>query len=354
MSAERIPIQNIYFLLCYAWDHLQERRYADVRTEDCKGIWDLLGKVLARGAQQLVKRGLHQNYVLVRERRSRLKGKVLFSEDARHRVFGSPERTCEFHELSANVLPNQIIRTTLELLNHNAELDPTVRRDVREAAASLASFTPVRLDSRVFRQLQLHRNMRHYRFVLNVCEFVHTQSLASSPRGDRRFRDFRRDEASMGKLFEDFVRNFYRREQSAFQVSAPHVSWDVDESLSTGGGLGLLPVMKTDVCLQSEHQKIILDCKFYSDAFQWNFDRAKFVSSNLYQLFTYLKNQEVVPGWETATGMLLYPTVDQQFDERLHLGGHEIRLVTINLNQDWTQISADLLSLLRHEHKVAA
>ena len=69
----------------------------------------------------------------------------------------------------------------------------------------------------------------------------------------------------MGELFEQFVRNFYAKEQSQYRVSASHVRWDVDETESTSGGLNLLPGMKTGICLESAKDKLIIDCKFYQD-----------------------------------------------------------------------------------------
>jgi 5-methylcytosine-specific restriction enzyme subunit McrC len=204
----------------------------------------------------------------------------------------------------------------------------------------------VRLETALFRRVQLHRNMKHYRFVLAVCEFIHRQVLPTRDRGDARFRDFVRDEATMGALFEQFVVNFFKKEQSLYRVSAPHVDWDVDANRSTKAGVDLLPAMRTDICLDGPNEKLILDCKFYTDAFQRYHDTRKFISANLYQMFAYLKNQEKVNGWETARGILLYPTVGSSFDEHVHLHGHTIRVVSINLDQNWQKISSDLLALL--------
>ncbi len=346
MSADKIPIRNIYFLLCYAWGHLQETRYADIRTENCDRIWDMLAKVLIRSTQQLIKRGLHRDYVPLQERRARLRGKVLFSAEARRPIFGSPQRLCEFDELSADVLPNRVIRSTLGLLLRHRELDSGLHDELRSLAGFFAPFTPLHVEPQHFRRVQLHRNMQHYRFVLCVCEFIHAQALPSPETGAARFRDFLRDEARMGHLFENFVLNFYRSEQSKFGISSPRVDWLVDTSRSSPAGLELLPEMKTDVCLDDGDRKLILDCKFYLDAFQRNHGVPKFRSAHLYQLLTYLKNQSAVPGWETVEGLLLYPTVEQPFDERLHLQGHTLRLVSLDLHQHWSAISADLLDLL--------
>jgi 5-methylcytosine-specific restriction enzyme subunit McrC len=189
--------------------------------------------------------------------------------------------------------------------------------------------------------------MRHYRFILNVCELIHTESLATTEAGDVFFRDFDRNEAIMGVLFEEFVRNFYDKEQNLYRVSSPRVQWDLDPALSTSCGIDLLPAMRSDICLDSVEDKMIIDCKFYADAFQHHYDKRKFVSQNLYQIFCYLKNQSVKPGWQSVRGMLLYPTTDEQIDEMVHIQGHEIRIATINLAQDWTCVSQDLLNLLQ-------
>ena len=54
MTDRKIPIANIYYLLCYAWSHVEERDV--VRLEELEGlerVHDLLGKVLAEGTFRL-------------------------------------------------------------------------------------------------------------------------------------------------------------------------------------------------------------------------------------------------------------------------------------------------------------
>tara|TARA_R110000868_G_scaffold133697_1_gene345434 strand:- start:190 stop:762 length:573 start_codon:yes stop_codon:yes gene_type:complete len=187
--------------------------------------------------------------------------------------------------------------------------------------------------------------MRHYRFTLSVCELIHGEYQPLENQGESRFRDFLQDEATMGTLFEQFVYNFLDKEQSKYRVSAPHVPWAFDSDLSSQRGLRFLPTMKTDIVLESSDDRVIVDCKFYKDAFQRHHDTAKFRSGSLYQLFTYLKNQEVKPGWENAKGMLLYPTTLEAIDETVHIQGHDIRVVSINLDQPWQSVSADLLEI---------
>jgi 5-methylcytosine-specific restriction enzyme subunit McrC len=346
VSVDRIPIQNIYFLLCYAWNHLQEAQYAEARSEDCDKVWDLLAKVLIRSSQQLVKRGLHRNYILRRESLVRPKGKILAAEEIRRPSFGNLARTCEYDDLSPDILPNQIINATFHLLLRHDDLSPDIRKELREWAPFWANFKRPKVTPRTFRRVHIHRNMRHYRFVLNICELIHREYLPEDGEGSSHFRDFLRDEATMSKLFEQFVRNFLAKEQSTYKVTASQVKWNFNPEESSTGGIRLLPIMQTDVFLVSPEHKLIIDCKYYQKSFQNTYDTDKFHSGNLYQILSYLTNQSTQPGFENVRGMLLYPTVGESFDEHVTIQGHQIRLATINLDQDWEGVARDLLGLV--------
>jgi 5-methylcytosine-specific restriction enzyme subunit McrC len=53
-----IPIRNVYYMLAYAWNHLQESRTIDLSGVDAQTPEDLLALVLARGTLRLLKRGV--------------------------------------------------------------------------------------------------------------------------------------------------------------------------------------------------------------------------------------------------------------------------------------------------------
>ena len=93
-----IPIQNIYFLLCYAWDKLEERELVDVDPVGVTELVDLFSRVLISGTNHLLKRGFDRNYVLHEEQTARLKGKIRFEAVVKA---GMPTATlpCEFDEL---------------------------------------------------------------------------------------------------------------------------------------------------------------------------------------------------------------------------------------------------------------
>ena len=58
-----IPIQNIYYLLCYAWDKLEEKELVDVDPAGMTELVDLFARVLSAGTNHVLKRGFDRNYV---------------------------------------------------------------------------------------------------------------------------------------------------------------------------------------------------------------------------------------------------------------------------------------------------
>ena len=62
MTVKGIAIQNIYYMLAYAFRTLREGDYARVGTEDFENAEDLFGEILSIGISRLLKRGLHRMY----------------------------------------------------------------------------------------------------------------------------------------------------------------------------------------------------------------------------------------------------------------------------------------------------
>ncbi len=57
-----VPVQNIYYLLCYAWNRLEARDLVDVDAVPGNRVANLLGKVLQDGVANLIRRGFDRGY----------------------------------------------------------------------------------------------------------------------------------------------------------------------------------------------------------------------------------------------------------------------------------------------------
>ena len=147
----------------------------------------------------------------------------------------------------------------------------------------------------------------------------------------------------MPYLFERFVKNFYAREQSEFKIGRAQFRWAATGSAES---LAVLPVMRTDVSLWSPTRSIILDCKFYKEAMSGWFCGKKLHANNLYQMYSYLRNAEHREGWEGSEGVLLYPAVNASFDYRFEMAGHQVRVLSVDLDQPWMAIHERLLEVI--------
>ena len=345
MNDRRIPIANIYYLLCYAWGHVDERDVVQLdELGGLEGVHDLLGKVLAEGTFRLIRRGIDRGYLEVREDLAGIRGKIAVGETAKRALRARGQVACEYEELSRDVLHNRILRSTLKSLLRLPDLHRKVRNEVRTAYVKLDGISVVPLSRQLFQQVHIDRSRRYYRFLLSVCRLVHEQLLVDEESGTAAFTEV--DEERMEKLYEDFIIEFYRREQDRYRVnhSGRVIKW-VDAGTSDHQR-SMIPRMEADVILEAPDRRIIMDAKFYRKALDDRYGR-KLHSANLYQLLAYLRNREITkaPGAKHE-GILLYPTVDARVAVDICLEGFTIRARSIDLAQDWHDIHDNMLELI--------
>ena len=338
----QIPIKNIYYMLCYAWDRLKEKDIISIDKIKGNNLLDLFARVLISGLNYLIKRGLDRRYLSVNEDSSFIRGKINLNDSMKKLVWLNAKMSCDYDDLSYNILHNQIIKSTLEMLINCKELS----RDLKDALLSLYRyfryFDTVKLSRKIFGYIRINRNNQYYEFVLKICEVIFENLLVDENTGETKFREFDREPKQMAYLFENFVRNFYRRELKGYKVTRENIKWDVDEGFND-----YLPLMQTDISIESNLKKIIIDTKFYKEAFTYHMNSKKLHSNNLYQLFAYLKNIEVEGGLNIkAEGMLLYPMIDQQIDYDYGIQGHKIKIRTVDLNQEWQTIYNRLIDIV--------
>ncbi|MFC1662351.1 restriction endonuclease, partial [Gemmatimonadota bacterium] len=110
----KIPIANVYYLLCYAWRHMEESDVVEVQElGKLNRVQDLLGKVLAEGTFQLLRRGIDRGYHEVEEDLAGIRGKLAISEMAKRALRARGRAACVFEELTHDVHHNRILRSTL-------------------------------------------------------------------------------------------------------------------------------------------------------------------------------------------------------------------------------------------------
>ncbi len=146
----------------------------------------------------------------------------------------------------------------------------------------------------------------------------------------------------MCRLYEKFILEFYRKEVPEVKANASRIEWQLDDGMST-----LLPAMLSDIMLTREDKTLIIDAKYYSHATQVQYGKHTLHSNNIYQIFAYVKNQDI-GNTGNVSGLLLYAKTDEEIapDMDVTMSGNRISAKSLDLNCDFSDISAQLKAIV--------
>jgi 5-methylcytosine-specific restriction enzyme subunit McrC len=333
-------------MLLYAWQLARFRGRLDVEHESSPELEFLLARVLVEVTRDLLRRGIHRDYLERSASLTHLRGRVEVGETIRHLELVHGRVTCRFDELDPNVLANRILRTTFLRLIHSQQLRAEasdVHRQVVDIYRRLEGIEPLpSVRPEHFGLVRIDRNNAAYRLVMEICKFLADVALPTEGAGRDPFLGLLNDEIKMNRVFEAFVRNFYRMHCPDYRVGSEILRWPEESNRQ-----GLLPGMKTDVSLSSKTRRIVIEAKYYRETLTEQYGRATFRSPHLYQLYAYLRTQEEVDAVHgAAEGILLYPAVGMHLDEMHRIQQHAIRIVTVDLDLPWREIEHRLRRLV--------
>ena len=341
-----IPIQNIYHMLAYAFQVLREGRYRDVATEEFPNTAELCAAILARGVRSQIKRGLGREYIDRTDVLSTLCGKVEVSESVKTRSVLRRQMVCSYDEFSVDTRMNRILKATMTLLLRS-DIDKARKKELKRLLVFFLDVGDIDLATVDWRHMRFDRNNQTYRMLMNVCWLVVKGLLQTQSDGTVRLMDFL-DEQRMSRLYEKFILEYYRREHTELNASASYIGWALDDGFDN-----MLPAMKSDIMLSRGNTMLIIDAKYYSHTTQQQFDKRSVHSHNLYQIFTYVKNKEAELAGRPhkVSGMLLYARTDEEIqpDGVYQMSGNQISVKTLNLNQEFAEIAAQL-DAIANEH----
>ena len=147
----------------------------------------------------------------------------------------------------------------------------------------------------------------------------------------------------MHRLYEKFVLEYFKRHHTYLaEVRAAQVKWNLSPEAEQDM-IQFLPVMQTDIFLRYQEKILIIDTKYYGQTMQRRYNKAALHSSNIYQIFTYVKNQDAV-GTGNVSGLLLYARTEEAVvpDCSFVMSGNRIGVKTLDLNKDFSLIAAQL------------
>ena len=110
-----IPVQNVYYMLSYAFKVLNEQGYKRIATEEFNNTAELMAAILAKGIAVQLKRGLGKEYISQTEDLSSLRGKIDIAESIKTQSMLRKKLICTYDDFSVNSTMNRIIKSTVEL-----------------------------------------------------------------------------------------------------------------------------------------------------------------------------------------------------------------------------------------------
>ena len=337
-----ILVNNIYYMLTYAFQVLHQSNYDEISTEPFDNVQDLFAAILSKGIAQQLKQGLHREYINKTEDLSVMHGKLDFQGTIKNQVQNRKLLSCEYDELSENNVFNQIIKTTVLLLLKEDDVRDESKIPLKKEMLFFSGVDEIDPFTIRWDLLRFHRNNQSYRMLLSICQFILEGLLLTTDDGSVKLAQFL-DEQRMCRLYEKFILEFYKKEVPEVKANASKIEWQLDDGVST-----LLPTMQSDIMLTCGNKTLIIDAKYYSHATQVQFGKHTLHSNNIYQIFAYVKNQDVGNTGNVA-GLLLYAKTDEDItpDMTVVMSGNQIGAKTLDLNCEFKDISRQLKSIAK-------
>ena len=334
-------------MLSYAFTTLRQAGYEDVASEEFENMHNLFAAILAKGIGRQLKQGLYREYLNCKEDMAVVRGKINMPGTIQNRLTRKRVLTCVYDELSENNLLNQILKTTVMLLLRHTRVNQEYKSNLKKEMLFFSNVDTINPSTIRWSAIRFQRNNNTYRMLIGLCQLILEGMLLTTDSGEYKLASFI-DEQRMNHLYEKFILEYYTKECPQVTATASQIPWALEDGIGT-----MLPVMQSDIMLTKGSEVLIIDAKYYTHTTQTQYDAHTLHSSNLYQIFTYVKNKDAEFGPEphTVSGMLLYAATDEviQPDNRYQMSGNKISVRTLDLNRDFSEIAAQLNGIIE-EH----
>jgi 5-methylcytosine-specific restriction enzyme subunit McrC len=340
MTDGSIIIRNVYVMMAYAFRAIHSDGNDRFAAERFDHLHDLLAEILVRGVGAQVKCGLHRDYLHRSDEIATVRGRIDVTRTIATRSTIRGRLVCEFDEYEPDTPHNRALKSVIVLLIRHSDVAVARKDALRRLLPYLDAVTLIAPTSIRWDKLIYHRANATYRLLLGVCELIVRGLLPTHDSGTSKLSSWVSDE-TMSTLYERFLREYYSVHHPELSPAAQTVDWDLDER--SGNSLQL-PSMRTDVTLRSRGRTLIIDAKYYSHTMQTGaWGKATVHSTNLYQVFSYVKNEDTRRNG-SVSGLLLYAHTDavEQPDLDVLIQGNRIGARTLDLSRPWEYVRAQL------------
>ena len=178
-----ILIKNIYYMLSYAFQTLNQSNYEEIAAEKFEDMQNLFAAILAKGIGFQLKQGLYREYRNCQEDLSVMRGKINMQGTIRNKMSRRQLLACEFDELSENNLLNQILKSTVLLLLKHGNVKARYKDDLKKKMLFFSAVDTLELTSVRWSAIRFGRNNQNYRMLISICQLLAEGLLLTTEHG---------------------------------------------------------------------------------------------------------------------------------------------------------------------------
>lgn len=334
-----IKVQNIYYMLAYAFHSLNEKDEKKYSDEKFEYAADLFAAILANGIAKQIKRGLAKDYITYQEEMASPKGRIRIADTINKFSVQQKVVVCDVDEYNENTYTNQILKAVILLLLKSPDVRQENKKKLRGLLLYFHDVGETDVKHIKWNLLTYTRYNSQYKMLMYICKLIiDGMIIGEEDEGIIKLREFI-DDQQMHVLYEKFILEYYKRHYPQFKVTQSQIEWNLDDDMDF-----LLPRMRSDIMLGYQGKTLIIDAKFYDSSLQTNsrYGNQTIHSHNLYQIYAYVKNKDTRSD-KSVSGMLLYANTEgENPDVDYMMDGSKISVKTLDLNCDFPDVQRQL------------
>ena len=210
--SNNIPIKNIYYILSYVYQNLNQDCYKNIQTENFDNATDMFAAILIKGIEQQVKRYLNREYVQGKDSLSVLRGKIEIKDSINEMSFLKKRLICSYDEFSIDSYMNRILKSCMIVLIRSESVRHEYRQKIKGLLGYFSTVKEIDLHH-INWKLQFNKNNQNYRLLMDICYLLIHSQLQSRNQGNTKIMNFYDDQEDfMHNLYEKFIFAYYKKE----------------------------------------------------------------------------------------------------------------------------------------------
>lgn len=336
-----IPIENLFYMISYVLELPFQATLNGNKSNIDRSLGELYILLFSIELSKLIKSGLIKSYHDEENELLTVRGKINLSRTIDLRCKGKHTIDCIYDEYSADEYLNRIIKSVAsQLIFSNISIEPIeLKRSLRQNISIMSNIAQISLKNISWETITFNQYNKQYKTIILLCELIVESLLLISENESNNFKAI--EEKLFHKLFERFIRTFFRKTDFETNVSDLKMKWNSNDTYD------FIPKMHTDTTITYLNKTLIIDTKFYKEIFGNNRNSKKFRSGHLYQIFSYVVNYKIQHSNQKVAGLLLYAATKlslekYRFPYNYSLGDVPISIDIINLSVEPPEIEEQL------------